>query len=138
MRTSSRVPHYQSQGQKNGYQKFVTGIEDTFINLLKKEFNIEAGKDDKHTGVWVGDEKIVAIGLAVKQRVTMHGFAFNVNTNLDHFKLIVPCGIADKSVTSLKKITGDVVNFDNMNKLTIDYFCKNLGYDSYDVTTVEQ
>ncbi|MDI9476845.1 MAG: lipoyl(octanoyl) transferase LipB [Natronincolaceae bacterium] len=124
--------------RRMGIKKFVTGIEDTFINLLKKEFNIEAGKDDKHTGVWVGDEKIVAIGLAVKQRVTMHGFAFNVNTNLDHFKLIVPCGIADKSVTSLKKITGDVVNFDNMNKLTIDYFCKNLGYDSYDVTTVEQ
>lgn len=124
--------------RKMGIKKFVTGIEDTFIDLLKNEFNIEAQRDGKHTGVWVGDEKIVAIGLAVKQRVTMHGFAFNINTNLDHFKLIVPCGIVDKGVTSLKKITGNVVDFDSMNKLTIDYFCKNLGYDNYDVTVVEQ
>ncbi len=119
--------------RKMGIKKFVTGIEDTFIDLLKDKFNIEAGKDDKHTGVWVGDEKIVAIGLAVKQRVTMHGFAFNINTNLDHFKLIVPCGIVDKGVTSLEKITGDVIDFDNMNKLTIDYFCRNLDYDSYEI-----
>lgn len=123
--------------KKKGIKKFVTGIQDTFIDLLKSEFNIEASKDDKYTGVWVGDEKIVAIGLAVKKGVTMHGFAFNINTNLNHFKLIVPCGITDKGVTSVEKITGNTVEFDSANKLTIDYFCKNLGYDGYDVMIVE-
>jgi len=63
------------------------------------------GLDNEHTGVWVESEKILAIGLAVKKGVTMHGFAFNVNTNVDHFKLIVPCGISDKGVTSIEKIT---------------------------------
>lgn len=124
--------------KKIGIKKFVTKVEDVFINLLKSEFNIKAGRNDKHTGVWVGNEKIVAIGLAVKQKVTMHGFAFNVNTNLDHFKLIVPCGIVDKGITSIEKITGATADFDNMNKLTIDYFCKNLDYDGHEITMVKQ
>ncbi len=117
--------------KKTGIKKFVGNIENTFIDLLKNEFGIKAGKNDEHTGVWVGDEKIVAIGLSIKQRVTMHGFAFNVNTNLDHFKLIVPCGIVDKGVTSVEKITGVTADFENINKLTIDYICKNLDYDGY-------
>ena len=50
----------------------------------------------------IKDKKITAIGLAVRDHITMHGFAFNVNTNLDHFKFIIPCGIKDKGVTSLQ------------------------------------
>lgn len=117
--------------RKIGIKEFVTRLENTFIDLLKNEFNIDAGKNEKHTGVWAGDEKIVAIGLAVKKRVTMHGFAFNINTNLDHFKFIVPCGIVDKGVTSVQKITGVNIDFYKANKLTIDYLCKNLDYDGY-------
>lgn len=121
------------RSKKIGIKKFIAKTQDAFIGLLKDEFNIEAGKIDEYTGVWIGNEKILAIGMSVKKGVTMHGFAFNVNTNLDHFKLIVPCGIVDKGVTSLEKITGNTVDLDNMNKSIINYLCKNLDYDGYEI-----
>lgn len=113
----------------NNYGKdiklFIRNIENTFIELLKREFGIDAHYDEKkYTGVWVGDEKITAIGIAVKQWVTMHGFAFNVNTNLDHFKWIVPCGIYDKGVTSLEKLTGHKHDFQKMNGIVAEYLAE--------------
>lgn len=115
-----------------GIREFVEKLEETFIRLLGEKFGIESGINPEYPGVWVGNDKIVAVGLAVKRGVTMHGFAFNVNTNLDHFKLIVPCGISGKGVTSLKKITGSDVDFDNANKMVLDYFCKVFDYDSFE------
>ena len=70
------------------------------------EYGIEAGRIPGLTGTWVGAEKIGAIGIRLSRWVTSHGFAFNVTTNLDHFGLIVPCGIADHGVTSLARATG--------------------------------
>lgn len=79
-------------------RNFVWKIEEVFIRLLKEQYGIVAHREEKkYTGVWVGEEKITAIGIAVKHWTTMHGFAFNVNTNLDHFKWIIPCGLADRS-----------------------------------------
>jgi len=69
------------------------------------------------------EKKITAIGIAVKRRVTMHGFAFNVNTNLEHFNLINPCGITDKGVTSLQELTGEVQNFEDLKTKVTEYFC---------------
>lgn len=65
---------------------------------------------------------VITIGLAVKRWVTMHGFAFNVNTDLEHFRWINPCGITDKGVTSLKKILGCTLDFDKINDMVIRYF----------------
>lgn len=124
--------------RKMGIKEFVARMENAFIDLLKNEFAIGAGKDEKHTGVWVGHEKIVAIGLAVKRRTTMHGFAFNINTNLEHFKYIVPCGIVDKGVTSLEKITGGAADLDRLKKLTVDYLYKSLGYEARTVYDLDQ
>jgi lipoyl(octanoyl) transferase len=101
---------------------FVAKIEEVFIQLLGKEYNINAHRDEKYIGVWVEDEKVTAIGIAIKKYVTMHGFAFNVNTNLEHFKLINPCGITEKGVTSLQKLTGQCQNFDLLNDKVIEYF----------------
>ncbi len=120
-----------------GIKKFVQKMQEAFIDLLNDKFNINARKDDKHTGVWVDDEKIVAIGLAVKRGVTMHGFAFNVNTNLDHFKLIVPCGIADKGVTSINKLKGEPADFDAVNKLAVEYLCNSFEYNGFEIIDID-
>ena len=106
-------------------KQFVCNVEKVFIKLLEKEYGIIAHTGNKeYTGVWVEDEKITAIGFAIKRWVTMHGFAFNVNTNLEHFKWIVPCGITDKGVTSVQKITGQAQNLERLNDLVIKYFCE--------------
>jgi lipoyl(octanoyl) transferase len=102
---------------------YVWGIEEVFIRLLSREFGITAYREEKkYTGVWVGSEKITAIGIAVKNMVTMHGFAFNVNTDLDHFHWINPCGITDKGVTSVEKLLGRKMDFASMNELVVRYF----------------
>ncbi len=109
---------------------FVWGIEELFISLLKNQFDIAARRDEKkYTGVWTGDEKITAIGIAVKHWVTMHGFAFNVNTDLDHFKWITPCGIADRGVTSLEKLLGCPQDLDRLNIVIADYFCERFDFN---------
>lgn len=79
--------------------------EEVFIRFLK-DYNIEAQRISGLTGVWVGNEKITAIGVGVRRWITYHGFAFNINPNLEHFSYIIPCGIKDKGVTSLKKTAG--------------------------------
>lgn len=110
---------------RKGIKEYVNCLEDLFIQLLDKEYGIAAYKDTgKYTGVWVDDTKITAIGIEVKKWVTIHGFAFNVNTNLDHFKQIIPCGLSDKGVTSLLELTGEKQNMDQILKKVANYFCE--------------
>ena len=111
-----------------GIRNFVGGLEQIFIDLLKVEYGIDAGKDEEHTGVWVGNSKITAIGLAVRRGITMHGFAFNVKPNMEHFNLIVPCGIQNRGVASLKTLLGHDVDFDLVNDQVLQYFMKQFGY----------
>lgn len=112
-------------GHGKDIKQFVWKVEEVIIRLLEDDYGIAAHREEKkYTGVWVLDEKITAIGIAVKHWVTMHGFAFNVNTNLDHFKWIVPCGITDKGVTSLQKLTGQPQDFEKLNEWVVRYFCK--------------
>lgn len=102
--------------------EFVRQIEEIFIRLLQEEYNIIAARDPKYTGVWVKNDKITAMGFAVKKWVTMHGFAFNVNTNLENFKLINPCGIIGKGVTSLEKLSGYSHDIDKVIEQVVKYF----------------
>lgn len=112
-----------------GIREFVEKLENTFITLLKGEYGIDSGINPDFPGVWVENKKITAVGLAVKRGVTMHGFAFNVNTFLEHFKLIVPCGITGKGVTSMEELTGDSIDFEQANEKVLEYFCKTFDYD---------
>lgn len=97
-------------------------LGDTFIHLLKEEYDINATRYPEYPGVWVGNEKITALGCAVKHWITMHGFAFNVNTDLEHFKWINPCGIKDKGVTSLQKILGSPQDMEMMMQQVVKHF----------------
>jgi lipoate-protein ligase B len=88
---------------------YVRALEEVLIRAAA-EFGVEAArkaapasKRQLYTGVWVGEEKLAAIGVHISRWVTSHGFAFNVTTDLSYFDLIVPCGLADKGVTSLEK-----------------------------------
>jgi lipoyl(octanoyl) transferase len=83
--------------------RYLRDIEEVIIKTLK-DYEIESGRIKGLTGVWVGNEKICAIGIKVSRWITMHGFAFNVSTDLSLFNNIIPCGINDKSVTSLEKL----------------------------------
>ncbi len=114
--------------QGRDVKAFIGRIQETFIALLKSEFGIDACTDDKkYTGVWVGNNKITAIGIAVRRAVTMHGFAFNINTDMSHFKWINPCGITDRGVTSLALLTGRKQDMARMHALTAEYFCAAFG-----------
>ena len=80
-------------------KKLVYLIEEVCIQFLKNEYNITAKRVFKHHGVWVDNKKICAVGIAVKQRITFHGFAFNIHTHLPHFQWIIPCGIRNSKPT---------------------------------------
>ena len=85
--------------------RYVRDLEDVMIRVCA-DYGVNAGRIAGLTGAWVGNEKIGAIGVRISRWITSHGFAFNVTTNLADFQLIVPCGIADRGVTSLEKATG--------------------------------
>lgn len=84
---------------------YVRNLEEVIIRTLA-DFGILAGRDDKYTGVWVGREKICAIGIGARNWLSFHGFALNVDTDLSYFSLITPCGISGRGVTSMEKLLG--------------------------------
>jgi lipoyl(octanoyl) transferase len=98
---------------------YVWMLEEAVIRLLK-EYNISGIRMEGATGVWLNSSvqkkmrKICAIGVRVSNRVTMHGFAFNVNTDLNYFNYINPCGFTDKEVTSVSKELGIHIDFDEI------------------------
>ncbi len=83
--------------------RYVRDLEEVLIRTAA-DFGAVAARISGLTGVWVDGEKLAAIGVRISRWVTSHGFAFNHTTDLDHFRLIVPCGIADRDVTSLEKL----------------------------------
>ena len=99
---------------------YLRSIEEVIIQTLS-HFEISAGRIKDLTGVWVNNQKICAIGVKVTRWVTMHGFALNVSTQLDNFNHIIPCGINDKSVTSMQEIT----NQDFLMEKVKDKICES-------------
>jgi lipoyl(octanoyl) transferase len=89
--------------------RYVRDIEEVLIRTAA-DYGVQAGRVEGLTGVWVGRDKLAAIGVRIARWVTSHGFAFNVTTDLEYFNLIVPCGIADGSVTSLARLLGHPVD----------------------------
>lgn len=108
--------------------RYLRELEEVII-LTLKEFGVESYRIPGLTGVWVNDEKICAMGIKVTRWVTMHGFAFNINTDLSYFQKIIPCGIKDKGVTSLKKILNTEIDINDVKKLLTKHFMKIFKYD---------
>jgi lipoyl(octanoyl) transferase len=116
--------------------KYVRFLEEAIIRTLK-EYGILATREEGYTGVWLpGDaqrpkRKICAIGVHLKRWVTMHGFAFNINTNLSHFNHIIPCGIndADKDVTSMSQELGVEVSLSEVKNTLKRHFADLFEYE---------
>lgn len=104
-----------------GIKEYVNKLEEAVIRTLK-HYHIEASRLEKATGVWLDSHspsarKICAIGIRASRGISMHGFAFNVNTQLDYFRWINPCGFIDKGVTSLQNELGKTVDFEETKLL---------------------
>jgi len=103
--------------------KYVRDLEEVLIRTAA-DYGIAAGRVEGLTGVWVGDEKLAAIGVRIARWVTSHGFAFNVTTDLDGFRLIVPCGIADRGVTSLARLLARSPDVEEVQDRIAAHFCR--------------
>jgi len=124
---------YHGPGQLVGYpiinlapdrcdvRRYMRDIEEVLIRTAA-DFDVAAGRVAGLTGVWVGNEKLAAIGVRISRWVTMHGFALNVTTKLDYFRLIIPCGIADHGVTSLERILGMSLDMRDVARKVIRHF----------------
>ena len=104
-------------------RKLVNKIENCIIDILR-EYKISSYPDNKNIGIWVGNKKdsmkIAAIGIRVKKWIAYHGFALNVSNDLSKYKGIIPCGVKDKGITSLKEM--GIINFSNIDKIIIKKF----------------
>ena len=108
---------------KKSVSWYMRTLEQVLIDTLI-EFKITAQQNDGLTGVWVGDEKIAALGVRISRWVTMHGFALNVNPDLSFYDGIIPCGIFDHGVTSMEQLLGETQNNDNVKNMVIEKFNK--------------
>jgi lipoyl(octanoyl) transferase len=113
---------------------YVRNIEEIIIKLLK-DYTITAHRDKNNPGVWVGEEKIAAVGIAVKSSwTTMHGFSFNINPDLSHYSLIVPCGISDKGVTSLARLLGKTISRKDVCEKLIQHYGEVFNLTTREIT----
>lgn len=121
---------------KKDTHKYLRALEEVIIKVCK-HFGLDAARNTQYTGVWIENRKIAAIGIKVSRWITMHGFAFNINTDLSFFQGIIPCGISDKEVTSLKKELGYELDMNFLKELLLKYFCEVFDYETFENTSIE-
>ena len=126
---------YHGPGQLVGYpiinlkpdrcdvHRYVRDIEEVLIRSIA-DFGIAGERISGFTGVWVGNEKVAAIGVRIARWITSHGFSLNVNTDLDYFQMIVPCGITDKGVTSLSRLLGQPLDMNDVTRIVARRFAE--------------
>ena len=112
---------------KKDIRKFINSIEKTIIETLKT-FDIKTFSDKDNIGIWYNEngnvKKVAAIGVRVKKWIAYHGFAINIDNNIDQYKKIIPCGIKDKGITNLVKIKKN--DYSKLGDLLIEKFISNL------------
>lgn len=111
----------------HNYQKsicwYVHTLEEASLQALS-HWQIPGQRIPGLTGVWVGDEKIAAIGVRMSRWVTMHGFSFNVSLDLSHYRFIIPCGIRDRGVTSLQKLLPSAPSMEEVKEVFQKVLCQ--------------
>jgi lipoyl(octanoyl) transferase len=122
---------------KQDTHKYLRSLEKVIIETCA-DYGLNAIRDPKYTGVWIGDKKISAIGIKVSRWVTMHGFAFNVNTDLDFFSGIIPCGITDKGVTSLKNELSRPIDISEVKEKLVNNFKIIFEYEKVSAITKDE
>ena len=113
---------------KQDTHKYLRAIEEVIIQSCS-EYGLNGGRVEKYTGVWINDRKICAIGIKVSRWITMHGFAFNINTDLELFNGIIPCGITGKDVTSLNRELKTEIPLNDVKEKIIHHFSNIFNYD---------
>ena len=118
--------------RKKDIRKFISIIEKTIIDTIKF-YKIDTFADKKNIGIWYKKnneiKKVAAIGVRVSKWVAYHGFSININNDLNKYNAIIPCGIVDKGVTSLKKIKNQ--NYDSLDNKLVEYFISNLKNSTF-------
>lgn len=116
-------------GPRRDVHRYLRTIEQVIIDVLAG-YGLDGERVDGFTGVWVGGAKVAAIGVAISRWVTYHGFALNVTTDLDAFRLIVPCGLTDKPVTSLQNLLGRALPLREVEDALIARFVAAFALDA--------
>jgi len=143
---------YHGPGQLVGYpiinlrhhqrkiKRFVHNIETFLIELLGRYYHINCHTEDDYIGVWVENRKIAAIGISIHKGVSMHGFALNVNTDLEYFSLIIPCGIqgGGREVTSISKELAREVAVEAVKQQAGPLFAEIFGYETTEFISKEK
>ena len=101
--------------------KYLHELEEVIVRTLN-DFSIKSGRDSNHAGVWVRGEEIAAIGLSVRKWTSMHGFALNVNTDLERFSLINPCGFSNRKATSISHLLCQGIPMEAVTERLIAHF----------------
>lgn len=110
---------------------FMRNLEESVIRVLA-HYAVEGGRVEGRTGVWAGHEKVAAAGVAITRWVTYHGIALNVCPQMDHFGLIVPCGIPDRGVTSLSALAGREVSVAEVKPVMAECVAEVFGFETAD------
>ena len=106
---------------KKSVSWYMRSLEQVIINTLQK-YGIKGEQKEDLTGVWIKDKKIAAFGVRISRWVTMHGFALNVNTDMQYYEGIIPCGILEYGVTSMEKLLSHEVNMKDVKNTVISSF----------------
>ena len=121
--------------QNIGVRKYICSVEETIIKTLA-HFGLVSARHSEHPGVWVDTNKIAAVGVRVQKRTTLHGLSLNIHNSFDLFEKIIPCGIKEFGVTSMKKLGCDQ-SMENVKTVLSDSFQKIMGYDEIANTSLQ-
>lgn len=116
-------PVFNLKSQNLGLTEFVYLLEEALIITLK-EFDLDGGRREGMRGVWVGDQKIASVGLAVKRWISYHGIALNVSPNMSFFNWITPCGLKDIKMVSMQGLLKDTISISHAKRILIDAMAK--------------